>query len=200
MMVRAYEVKDGVICPDEWRTAPERILWLLKEVNDPGHEMTDLSADLLELARRSKVLDKDWRATYRPVAKVSHGLLQEWSEDPTAYVPALARIAVMNVRSIGGDRTASHERIEVAFGERKAHLRAQVAACAPTIIIGGNTLWLDGWWPEAFVRTAPARETAPFAARALDGVVWVHASHPANRRGDRRYFEKIRGGIAAART
>jgi len=66
-------VRDGIVDYDIFAEQPVRILWILKETNDPKNHCTDLREFLKAPTTYSK-----WKRTWLPVLTVSHGLLSKW--------------------------------------------------------------------------------------------------------------------------
>jgi hypothetical protein len=197
------ETLDGAVEATKYEKATPRILWLLREPNDPTGEITDLRIGLREFATAGRI-HPAWAHTFTPVARTSYGLMhpaeawEQWAHDQHRYAPTLSAIAVVNIKKTGGGAVAEWDKLVQAFGDGK-RLREQVAALRPEIVIGANNLyicreWIDPTWDPKF----PVDETKPYEARRdPNGTVWVHANHPSKPKDDETYFVRIRDAIAA---
>lgn len=194
-------VKDGPVDPEVYSREPLRILWVLKEIHDAPQTHPEIVDSLREIARRGR-LDRAWGPTWRRVAKVSYGLLhqsrpwEQWAADPSVYVPALGRIAAINVKKTGGGRATNPAELAEAFRCNEGRLRDQIYIEAkPHIVIGGNVLTLFQGWFDHDVKSPGDT----FDAWTHEGIVWVNAYHPQYQVVDREYFDRIRSAIDAGR-
>jgi hypothetical protein len=195
-------VFDGAVDPARFECAPKRIVWLLREVNDPAGNLTDIRGNLRRFADK-RYISPPWKPTFGPVARVSYGLLnptdpwERWCDNVEEFSTALGQIAVVNVKKIAGGAIAKWAELKAAFKAHEPELRAQLDALSPQIVIGGNVMslcrnWLGGWPPPAVAKSGP------YLARRVGDATWVHANHPNYRGGYRSYFDRIRDGIALA--
>ena len=204
-MTQPVQVPDGIVDPETWLVAPRRVLWLLREVNNPKRDWTDL---LGALRTWSVKMERNGRPTWVPVAKVTYGLLhpaQPWSSfcrRPDLYLPSLRSIAVVNVKKTGGGAASKWKELEKAYDVNKDGLRQQIREAKPHVVIGGNVLWLlrhelGGWAaPDLPKLRGPA---GSYESISHGGRIWVHAHHPAHRGKHEAYYRRIRAAVEAHR-
>jgi hypothetical protein len=196
-------VLDGAVDRDRFDRAQKRIVWLLREVNDPEGNLTDLRSDLKEFADQLRIAPA-WTRTFCAVARVSYGLLhptdpwERWCKVQSEFSTALGDVAVINIKKTAGGASARWNELAAAFKANEEQLRLQLGELKPDIVIGGNVMWfcrdwLGGWDP----RFAKDRN-APYPTRCVGGILWVHAHHPNQRGSHRAYFERIVSGIMAS--
>lgn len=195
-------VLDGAVDPARYNIAPKRILWMLREVNDPERNIKDLRNDLKSFADERSI-HLLWTRTFGPVARISYGLLNpddpwtRWCNEPSVFSPALAQIAVINVKKSAGGATARWSELRNHFAVNEPMLKEQVRELNPDVVIGGNILWLCRDWLAPWLPRFGHRDE-PFPARLVGGAIWVHAYHPSHRGYHERYFQRIAQGIARA--
>lgn len=193
-------VLDGAAVPEHFRGARPRVLWLLRDVNDPGGQITDVRIGLREFANSGRIA---WKQTYGAVARVSYALLHpdepwdHWCEREEVFASALGDIAVVNVKKTAGDSTVAWHELESAFTANEAQLREQFENLDPQIVIGGNVLWLFRHWLK-WEPSFSEGEEDPYPARLVGSAIWVHAHHPNHRGSHRRYCDRIVAGIERA--
>lgn len=99
------EIKDGIVCPKRFNKK-FRLLWVLKEVNDPQKEdwgPGGLCGFLKCVADKDNNCHSKWKNTYGLVVKVSHGLIRGvYSEDAESNRDVLKEIAVININKKWG--------------------------------------------------------------------------------------------------
>jgi len=205
---RRTRMRDGVVDPYHWARAVPRLLWILRETNNPagtwrGNAGAGLGVTLFDWSHR---MHKNGTATWRTVAEGSYGLLEpeaplgDFDGSPSKYLPALRSIAVINVKKTGGGSTSQWRELEEAYDRNEEMLWSQIAAIGPDVVIGGNVLWLFrrrlGWTAPKLPRV---RSSDAYASTVRDGVRWIHAHHPAFRGSHRGYVERIRRAAASTR-
>src|SRR4051812_34743622 len=111
-------VRDGVVDIESYRKARLRIVWFLREFNDPAQKWDGSICDVLSSFARDESIHHHWRFTYGTVAQVTYGLLhpdepwETWSSDEARYAPMLNQIAVVNVKKIAGRSVAVWKQLE----------------------------------------------------------------------------------------
>jgi hypothetical protein len=169
-------VKDGIVDYSLYHRRADKILWILKETNDPGGNTRDLCKFLQDPAR----YNHRWKQTWGPVVAVSYGIIEgitngkfpiysEIESDIENKIATLKEIAVINVNKRNGSSNISWVKLSSAFQEFREDILAQIDYINPDIIIGGNTLGLF------------AGHLAPINSLEQDGRLWVAAWHPAQR-------------------
>ena len=202
----AVEMVDGVVDQEAWDAAPLKILWLLREVHDPSQTWKGEGDGGLRSTLRAWATDLPAGSgpTWLPIAKVTYGLLHpdqpwaDWAHNRSVYLGSLRFIGAINIKKTGGGATSKWAQLEEAYARNKDQLWAQIYEAQPDVVIGGNVLWLmrkELDWPAP---TLPrVRDAAPdrYASTVKDGVVWIHAHHPAHRGKHERYLSRIRKAI-----
>ncbi|WP_010252962.1 hypothetical protein [Treponema primitia] len=119
-----------------------RILWILKEGNQPENEKKKCEfRDLLfEVAKGDYPNAPWWKHTYGLVAKVSYGILFDKKNyndvpDEEDIKDIFKEIAVINVKKTAGSSSANPNEIEQFYNNDKDLLIRQINALKPDIII-----------------------------------------------------------------
>lgn len=196
------EVLDGIVDQTAWDAAPLKVLWLLREVNDPSQTWR---ADLRTvLCAWAEDLHPNGVPTWLPVAKVTYGLLHPdqpwstWAHDKSVYLGSLRSIAAVNIKKTGGGATSKWTQLEEAYGQNKDELWTQIREAQPDVVIGGNTLYLlrnELNWPAPPLPRVRDAEPDRYASVVKDGIVWVHGHHPAHHGRHDRYYSRIKAAI-----
>ena len=129
-------VKDGIVDEKSYEDSDIKILFVMKEVNDPGGGKWDL---------REFIRNGALRQTWDNITRWVRGIRDldrdlDWEEELSTVTPeqrkeVLKSISVMNLKkSPGGHITDDHLLVEVATKD-KAYLRKQFALYDPDIII-----------------------------------------------------------------
>jgi hypothetical protein len=145
------EIEDGIVCPIKFGKHPNskrRILWILKESNDPnggGWSLTDFLATRVDESEGLYHYNR-WRATFGLVIKVSFGLLNGFvdydkiEKDLKKASEILDYIAVINIKKVPGGSRASLSKLAEEINPPE--IQKQILEIKPDIVIGGNTLWI----------------------------------------------------------
>ena len=146
-------VLDGAVNEDSWSDLPKnRILWILKEVNDFPGDLRNLLNNQEELYKYS-----NWKATYGLVAKVSYGIFNqlewgEWVENVDKLVKEdriLQKIAVINVNKCGGGSASDSKALFEAAEKFHDIIVKQIELLDPNVVIlGGVNEFISKWLPE----------------------------------------------------
>jgi hypothetical protein len=189
-------VKDGIVDYSLFHSERVKILWILKETNDPKGDTCDLCRFLQDPAG----YNSRWKQTWRSVVAVSHGIIEGFSNEKFPryievvsniehHIPTLKKVAVINVNKRSGSPSISRKRLSEAFKDFNEDILTQIDYINPNIIIGGNTLRLfDG-------------HRVPFSSTELEGKLWIAAWHPAQRQkcSPEEYYNSIIGRVKAWR-
>lgn len=134
-------VPDGMVEPEEWECAPVKLLFLLKEVNDPG-EGFDLRAFL-----RKGAHGKTWNTVTRWVEGIEN-LAGGEPPDPAQGIDeerrarALRKIVAMNLKKTPGGGRAYLPDFRAAVCRDRKFIHAQLALYNPDYVICGYTAGL----------------------------------------------------------
>jgi hypothetical protein len=180
------EIEDGIICPKKFGKHPKskhRILWILKEANDPdggGWSLTDFLATRVDESE-GLFSYKRWAATFGLVIKVSYGLLNgfigfdENDKDLKKASEILDYIAVINIKKVSGGSRASLAKIAEEINPQV--ILKQINEIKPDIVIGGNTLWILAK-NKLFLEETDLSKNSWGIYK--NDVLWVDAYHPNN--------------------
>ena len=137
-------VRDGIVDADEYARSPVKLLFILKEVNDPGGGGWDLRQFLRDGGRAS---------TWNTVTKWVEGIhrlpcIVPWSEvsirvDQDRRKRALRKIAVVNLKKEPGGGEADDDKVREAAQRDRELISAQLSLYAPDYVICCGTLVAD---------------------------------------------------------
>jgi hypothetical protein len=180
------EIEDGIICPRKFGKHPKskhRILWILKEANDPdggGWSLIDFLATRVDESEGLFHYSR-WAATFGLVIKVSYGLLNGFidydkiEKDLKKASESLDYIAVINIKKVPGGSQASLAKVAEEINPQL--ILKQINEINPDIVIGGNTLWIlakNNLFLES--KDLSQESWGLFKNKRL----WVNAYHPNN--------------------
>ena len=129
-------VADGAVCGDTFESANTRIVFLLKEINDPGGGNWDL---------REFLRDGGRGATWNNVTRWSKGILAlphvlRWEDiediDESARIRTLRKIVAVNLKKVPGGAAADVDRLRDFARENRKFLRRQLELYRPNLIVG----------------------------------------------------------------
>ena len=127
-----YFISDGIIDEVEWNKQNYKILFVLKEAN-----WENSNADLCEFLL-SECSSSYWK-TWNNVARWTKALIEKGeypryvSKSDKSYW--LRKIAVMNLKKVGGDAVAEDETIKSYSTTDRTYLKEQIELYKPDIII-----------------------------------------------------------------
>jgi len=192
------EIADGIINQEKFGKFGnnKKILWVLKEVNDPKQ---DESWSLTEFLRYREKEDEGlfgcngWENhTYGRVCEVSWGVLYPnlsfediRSKSEEDFASILDSIAVINVKKTPGLSKTNQRELENVAKNNQKTLNEQIKKISPDIIICGNTFYLLNVADENFDHMKDWR----FVDR--DNKIWINAYHPSRPYPWKKYFEEI---------
>lgn len=134
-------VPDGPVCLNRYLRAPQRIVWVLREVNDTETKQWDLSDFLC-----NHLFDYPrWHCTFGLVAKVSRALLQRPVPETLPRITAreaadaLRDIAIVNVKKTGGSSRLDWSDFLLGANKFQPLLQRQLAALDPEIVLAAGT-------------------------------------------------------------
>lgn len=128
-------VADGVADEQEYQASTPKLLFILKEVNDPDGGDWDLRKYMRE-GGRSQTWNNITRWT-EGIRNISSDLSwQDLNEiDEPRRIKAITSIAAMNLKKAPGGYTADHAQLTIVAAEDKEFLNRQFALYDPDIII-----------------------------------------------------------------
>jgi hypothetical protein len=180
------EIEDGIICPEKFGNHPKskhRILWILKESNDPDGGGWSLIDFLAKREDPDGLFSYDrWRATFGLVIKVSYGLLNGYVDfdeieklDIKKASEILDYIAIINIKKVPGGSRAYLP--DIAEEINPQVIQNQINEIKPDIVIGGNTLWILA----KNNLILESKDLSPQSWGLLKNkILWVDAYHPNN--------------------
>lgn len=183
------EIEDGIICPKKFGKHPNsklRILWILKEANDPkggGWSLIDFLGTRKDLSE-GLFHYKRWAATFGLVIKVSYGLLNGFidydkiEEELKKASEILDYIAVINIKKVPGGNRASLAKISKEINPQV--ILKQINEIKPDIVIGGNTLWILAKNNLFLESKELSKLSNDNWGLCKDKILWVDAYHPNN--------------------
>jgi hypothetical protein len=192
------EIEDGIICPKKFGKHPNsslKILWILKEANDPKGGGWSLINFLATRKGKSEGLFhyKRWAATFGLVIKVSYGMLNGFidydkiGKDLKSISEILDYIAVINIKKVPGGSRASNSSLAKEINPQ-AILR-QINDIKPDIVIGGNTLWVLAKNNIILESKELSRDSWGLFK---EKILWVDAYHPNNKKvTHKEYYSKV---------
>jgi hypothetical protein len=182
-------VRDGVINPGAWETAPQRIVFLLKENNCGPRSFS---------ARQAPEYQRDFRLLcnrdpWREIGQWAYALLHlpstpDFATADRHFAEACRQIAVVNLKKIAGDNSSQAEKITEYARRDGELLQAQLAILDPdTVVCCGKALVFR--LAQELFDDARAAEVvvAKSSGRVLRGprATWFDYVHPRMRRSSR---------------
>ncbi len=136
-------VPDGAVDADEYARSRVKLLFVLKEVNDPGGGGWDLRQFLRDGGR-----GPTWNTVTRWVESIQRlPCLVPWSElstvDNDRRKQALRKIAVVNLKKEPGGGSAEDDQLRAALQRDRKFISDQLSLYAPDYVICCGTLVTD---------------------------------------------------------
>lgn len=140
-------VYDGIANTKRYLKSKYKILWILKEANDPdGEESWDLR-NLMNDAIEDGGLATNMVSTFKDIIYTSYGLLNgfkqwddiEYIDDNNSVADVLKDIAFINISKFPGGSTSNEKDLEENYQIFKNIVLKQIKEFSPQIIICGNT-------------------------------------------------------------
>lgn len=135
-------VADGVVDESEYQKAPVKLVYILKEVNDPGGGNWDLR-EFLHGGGQSR--------TWDAIARWTKGIYalprqQNWRHievvEKATREMALKTIVAVNIRKEPGGQEADDTTLEKAANDDQEFLAGQLALYTPSLFVCCGTGWL----------------------------------------------------------
>lgn len=126
-------VSDGIINDPLYQNAKSKILFIVKEPNNPKQTSWDLAG----------LLNKECKGNFsRRLAEWSYGMLNDFPTftsmtDNSALHQALKSTAIINLKKNGGAATSKMEEIISHTIQNKTFIQKQIKLISPNIIVGG---------------------------------------------------------------
>lgn len=129
-------LEDGIIDMKTFQKEKIKILWILKEANgnnDSGWSIKDNFYSNLKSYRY-------WKCTFKKLVQVIYGIqnnIYNYNEIPCVdqITEITKRIAIINVKKIGGETRARLRKIEEYYNKSKDLFYRQIEAIDPDVII-----------------------------------------------------------------
>ena len=145
-------VRDGVVDYDFFIRQPIKILWILKETNDPKSQCRDLREFL-------KVPDDYslWKRTWLPVLQVSTALLTGTENIDSSsfesvktklrmnaqeFFPVFRSVAAININKLSGDRQITSKELKDRYRQFRNLILSQIKLINPDVIICCGVFWV----------------------------------------------------------
>lgn len=168
-------VEDGFICPEKWKAASQKILFILKETNDHKGSITKLINEVCTSGRKSGM----WASpTFHNIGRWAYGLLN-YPDSIGSYKLANSKrkssiqyCSFINLKKTTGGRTATSE-VEKNAEKYSNFLRKQIEIISPDIIVFGGTYNM--------VKTHVLPELVRVSTRihTYRDIICINAFHPA---------------------
>jgi hypothetical protein len=183
-------ITDGIIDIESFNRAKRKILWILKEANNPEPISWSLREFILNYLKDYKY----WAHTFGLPCQISWAVLngiEDLNKVPCAkdITDAMWQVAVINIKKTGGTNRADGRVIKQSYDRDKALIREQIEAIGPDIIINCSGIWdiLTDFKTKGEISHIDSFRRAAYK----DGVI-INAYHPAQKRlSHRAYFKNI---------
>lgn len=133
-------VKDGILNEPLYDLAPVKVLYLMKEPNNPEQKPGDF--------REWWKDEIHYKFTYR-LAEWSYGILNNfppyddvWADVKAAH-QALLHTSLMNIKKIGGAGSSKYSEIDSHLTQCHEYIQKQIEITDPEIIILGMSFWTE---------------------------------------------------------
>ena len=147
-------IRDGTVNEDFWSNLPNnRILWVLREVNDFPWDLRCLSRQFANAPVPTKIY-KNWKDTYGSIVQVSYGIITgcrewgPWAKNVDAIRTILNEIAVIDVNKCSGTSASDPKALTEAAEKFHDIIVKQIELLDPNIVIlGGVKQFISKWLP-----------------------------------------------------
>lgn len=186
----AETVKDGAFCEAEYKNAPVKILWLLKEALDYGQKS---QAELLDAAIKEKRIGQTWTTmayvAYAVINGWESGNFVKWEDIPTVdqgVGEILRKIALVNVSrelSTAPNGLSKNANISQAYISNADLIEEKIKALNPDIVVFGYPEALKGIVEDVFKRMTGQEYTTDkyfgtFSVTISNNRLFIWAYHP----------------------
>lgn len=175
-------IRDGVVGSDEscWSDAKTKVLFLLKDCNDPEDKLSECGHDLCELLRLPEIHTWPNMAFAYTIGRwaygIQHSTLNEAApfddaDDRANRKKALHCSAVVNLKKIAGCAQSKPKDLEQSVKADGDLLREQLGILNPQVVIcGGTAKFVNILIPDLNLR--------PYSFKRLGGRIWLSCVHP----------------------
>ena len=165
-------IKDGIIDPNRWETAPKKILVILKEGYNTDRD--PLSWDVRTVILENELFGTSFRETaYCAYCALNNRSLPECS--PKDALGALRSIAVINLKKTPGGRSSSLEEIQAHIAPKADYVKKQISLINPDWIVCGYT------WRLISEHVTVTSHPTPNSYIDTNDRIIIDFWHPANR-------------------
>lgn len=184
-------VPDGAVCGETYESTWPRIVFLLKEVNDPGGGDWDLR-DFLRSGGR-------WQ-TWNNVTRWTEGILalpeiHPWKNleriDENARTRGLRKIAAVNIKKTPGGATADAGGLHRFALENGEFIRRQLDLYRPNLIVGCGSGVSDVFFEYIYGAPEWRKTVRGTSYVALGSATYFDYYHPAARVSARLLYEEL---------
>lgn len=180
-------IADGVVLPEQWFSQDIRPLFLLKEAYN-GESDWSLTDHLLHSKKKCN-------ATWRRITQWTEGLLNTTADAIHPYTKVqdctfgneyLKRIAAINIKKSGGQKTSDGEDLKVYAQYDRTELYEQLKLADPSVIVCGYTMeHLNLILPEP-IKTRAGQSQNLYYYTSINGhdVLVLDYWHPSNQYPD----------------
>ena len=171
-------VPDGAVCGNTYESTSTRVVFLLKEVNDPGGGNWDLR-DFLRKGGRG--------ATWNNVTRWTKGLLAlpqvlPWEDlryiNREARSHTLRKIAVVNLKKVPGGGAADVDRLRDFASNNREYLRRQLELYRPNLIVGCGADVTSVLFGEVYPEPKWRRSVRGTWHAQIEGATYLDYYHP----------------------
>ncbi len=123
---------DGIICEETYNKTKPKILFIMKEPNNPEWETWDVR----EYWAKGEI---DYLFSWR-LSRWANGILNGFPSLPVSddeCRKSIQSIAFMNLKKTGGGRSSDYDEILKATEDNQKFLQRQVSIISPDVIVGG---------------------------------------------------------------
>jgi hypothetical protein len=178
---------DGITDITEYNNTPIKILWILKEPNDPNKSSWDLRLLHKNVSKYSK-----WRRTYKLIIKISYAIINnifkfEDIPNENEIKNILNNIAIINVNKVGGTSKSNDKIINDIYNKYKNTILQQIKYIEPIVIINCsrvNKIKED-------LQNKIIQQKNIFSASFFNNGIIINAYHPNCRYKHNLYFNNI---------
>lgn len=141
-------VKDGIVDIEKYCNSKYKILWVLKEANDPNGGGWNMREGLKRIKTEKGMVGRA-KPTFEPIIYTSYGILNDCITDGISYihedpsiVDVLNSIAFINVKKIPGGAVCNANDLNSDYKKHRYIVLKQIIDYEPDIVIFGGTDYL----------------------------------------------------------
>lgn len=184
-------VPDGAICGETYESTWPRIVFLLKEANDPDGGDWDLR-DFLRIADR-------WQ-TWNNVTRWTEGILalpeiRPWKDldyiDRDARVRALRKIAAVNIKKTPGGAAAKFNTLREFARVNREFIRRQLDLYQPNLIVGGGSDVSAVLFEDVYCKPKWCRTMGGTRYATLGSATYFDYYHPGARMSKKLLYDEL---------